>query len=54
MNKDENIGFYGYISWILRIYWDTSRNINENFDKKYQWMKIDQTHKNIEENCKKW
>ena len=39
-NKDENIGFQGYInSWILQIYRDISRNIDENFDKKYQWKK---------------
>ena len=37
MTKDENVGFYGYISsWILWIYWDKLENICENFDKKYR------------------
>lgn len=39
-NKDKNIGYQEYInSWILQIYRDISRNIDENFDKKYQWKK---------------
>lgn len=39
-NKDKNIGYQGYInSWILQIYRDISRNIDENLDKKYQWKK---------------
>ena len=39
-NKDKNIGYQEYInSWILQIYRDISRNIDENLDKKYQWKK---------------
>ena len=48
LTNDENIGIYGYInSWILRIYQDISKNMNENFEKKYWCMKINQ-------NLKKW
>ena len=35
LTNDENISIYGYISsWILRIYQDISKNMNENFEKK--------------------
>ena len=38
--KDENISFHKYInSWTLQIYWDISRNIDENFNKKNSYDK---------------
>lgn len=38
-SKDKNIAFHIYINnWILHIYYNMLRNIDENYDKKiYQW-----------------
>ena len=52
-SKYKSIGFYRNIdSWILHIYQDILGNIDGDFGKKINKMKIDQTHKNVGKNSK--
>lgn len=55
-SKDKIIAFHGCINnWILHIYYNMSRNIDENYDKNIsmkQWLM--KTCRNVEENFNKW